>query len=203
MDDSSDFEYDSDDTLSGTDSVFFDILPLSELSPAEDSSNLSRDSDSSSTTFTMSDDDHGSDDSSVQFIGYNENGFDPDLLGEDEVIPPANVVPEREPADSNGSQSTAPVVGDEDEKGQQLETGKDPPSDGLNSSSSIDTDNCCLICTELWTNSEEHHVVSLKCGHLFGRKCIETWLEPSRRYNRCPTCNKPAKKRDIHKIYVK
>ena len=68
-------------------------------------------------------------------------------------------------------------------------------------STQIDNENCCIICTDMWTNSDEHHIVALKCGHLFGKKCIEDWLTPSRGYNRCPTCNKPAKRRDIHKIF--
>lgn len=70
-------------------------------------------------------------------------------------------------------------------------------------STQVDSDNCCIICTEMWTNSDEHHVVSLKCGHLFGKSCIENWLSPSRKTNRCPQCNKPAKKRDVFKIYAR
>lgn len=70
----------------------------------------------------------------------------------------------------------------------------------LNKSTQMDNDNSCIICTELWTTSDEHHVVSLKCGHLFGKKCIDTWLSSN---HRCPQCNKQARKRDVHKIYAR
>lgn len=72
---------------------------------------------------------------------------------------------------------------------------------GQTSSTQMDLENTCVICTEMWTTSDSHHLVALKCGHLFGKSCIETWLAPSRGYNRCPQCNKPAKRRDIYKIY--
>ncbi|GFR03329.1 e3 ubiquitin-protein ligase RFWD3, partial [Trichonephila clavata] len=35
---------------------------------------------------------------------------------------------------------------------------------------SVDDDGqTCTICFEPWTNSSEHRLVSLRCGHLFGR----------------------------------
>lgn len=65
----------------------------------------------------------------------------------------------------------------------------------------MDSENACIICTDIWTTSGTHQIVALKCGHLFGKSCIETWLAPGQNHNRCPQCNKPAKKRDIIKIY--
>src|SRR5699024_1331551 len=53
-----------------------------------------------------------------------------------------------------------------------------------------------------WTNSDEHHVVSLTCGHLFGKQCILTWLS-QQNPSKCPQCNKPAKKRDVIKLYTR
>ncbi|XP_054162651.1 E3 ubiquitin-protein ligase RFWD3-like [Oppia nitens] len=65
-------------------------------------------------------------------------------------------------------------------------------------------DNNCIICTELWTNCGEHQLVSLCCGHLFGRKCIEQWLDPKNKQNqRCPQCNLKAKKKDIRVLYAR
>lgn len=65
-------------------------------------------------------------------------------------------------------------------------------------------DNNCIICTEMWTNTGDHQLVSLSCGHLFGRKCIEQWLDPKNKQNqRCPHCNKTAKKRDIRVLYAR
>jgi E3 ubiquitin-protein ligase RFWD3 len=65
------------------------------------------------------------------------------------------------------------------------------------------SDNCCIICTEMWTTTADHQLVSLSCGHLFGRSCIEKWLQPSRHTQRCPQCNKTAKKKDIRTIYAR
>jgi E3 ubiquitin-protein ligase RFWD3 len=65
-------------------------------------------------------------------------------------------------------------------------------------------DNCCIICTELWTNTGDHQLVSLSCGHLFGRRCIEQWLDPKNRQNqRCPQCNFKAKRKDIRLVYAR
>ena len=33
--------------------------------------------------------------------------------------------------------------------------------------------NLCSICYSHWTNIGKHRTCSLKCGHLFGRSCIE------------------------------
>ena len=46
--------------------------------------------------------------------------------------------------------------------------------------------------------------MSLSCGHLFGRKCIDYWLDPKLKQNqRCPQCNKAAKKKDIRVLYAR
>ncbi|KAI9222853.1 hypothetical protein BC828DRAFT_377400 [Blastocladiella britannica] len=60
----------------------------------------------------------------------------------------------------------------------------------------------CLICEEQWTNNGPHHVVSLACGHLFGRSCITRWLcSVAREKKKCPNCNALAKQRDLRRIY--
>lgn len=59
----------------------------------------------------------------------------------------------------------------------------------------------CSICFEVLTNAGEHRVTSLKCGHLFGHKCVLTWLKGSG--TRCPQCNLKAKKSDIRIIYAR
>jgi len=43
----------------------------------------------------------------------------------------------------------------------------------------------CLICFEDFSSEGKHRVVSLNCGHIFGKSCIERWL---RNHSTCPSC---------------
>ncbi|ORX89763.1 hypothetical protein K493DRAFT_382177 [Basidiobolus meristosporus CBS 931.73] len=70
----------------------------------------------------------------------------------------------------------------------------------------------CSICFEPWASRGEHRVVSLKCGHLFGRSCIERWLgksgKPREAKSKCPECkafvpSQVATKKDIRVIWAK
>lgn len=63
-------------------------------------------------------------------------------------------------------------------------------------------DQGCPICFEPWSNSGSHRLASLRCGHLFGRSCIERWLK-GKATDKCPQCNTPAKRKDIRNIYCK
>ncbi|XP_066245438.1 E3 ubiquitin-protein ligase RFWD3-like [Euwallacea similis] len=65
-----------------------------------------------------------------------------------------------------------------------------------------DDGSICPVCLEAWTNCGDHRICALKCGHLFGHKCILRWLE-SQSQKSCPTCKKPGKKSDIRFIYAK
>lgn len=40
-----------------------------------------------------------------------------------------------------------------------------------------DDGNSCSICLDAWTNSGDHRLVALRCGHLFGQRCILHWLQ--------------------------
>jgi hypothetical protein len=57
----------------------------------------------------------------------------------------------------------------------------------------------CSVCLEPWTNSGEHRIASLGCGHLFGKSCILKWLGERRT---CPSCNKVCKRAEVRDIYV-
>lgn len=65
----------------------------------------------------------------------------------------------------------------------------------------------CPICLEPWTSSGKHRICSLKCGHLFGKICIEKWLAGSNNNgtprNKCPQCNALARRPDIRILYTK
>lgn len=77
-------------------------------------------------------------------------------------------------------------------------------ADRLNTSTS-DEGSMCTICYNDWTQTGPHRLISLKCGHLFGSSCIETWFLgfPSGQRPRCPQCNCSAKKADIRPIFAK
>ncbi|NXO36664.1 RFWD3 ligase, partial [Locustella ochotensis] len=59
----------------------------------------------------------------------------------------------------------------------------------------------CAICFEQWTNAGDHRLSALRCGHLFGYKCIEKWLKGQA--GKCPQCNKKAKCSDIVVLYAR
>nr|XP_022904113.1 E3 ubiquitin-protein ligase RFWD3 [Onthophagus taurus] len=58
----------------------------------------------------------------------------------------------------------------------------------------------CSICLDNWTNSGDHSICSLKCGHLFGHQCIMRWLSEQKV---CPTCKRKASGHDIRFIYAR
>ena len=70
---------------------------------------------------------------------------------------------------------------------------------------SIDEDQKCPICLETWSNAGEHRLCSLRCGHLFGLKCITQWFNIAQNATarKCPECNTKASKKDIRIIYAK
>lgn len=78
-------------------------------------------------------------------------------------------------------------------------------SPGGLSDDSIDADQKCSICLEGWSNYGEHRLCCLRCGHLFGHKCIKQWLEQfqNAQSRRCPECNTKATKKDIRILYAK
>ncbi|XP_012292942.2 E3 ubiquitin-protein ligase RFWD3 [Aotus nancymaae] len=70
-------------------------------------------------------------------------------------------------------------------------------------SASVDEEegDTCTICLEQWTSAGDHRLSALRCGHLFGYKCISTWLKGQVR--KCPQCNKKAKHSDIVVLYAR
>lgn len=88
-----------------------------------------------------------------------------------------------------------------DDTAAKVEPEEESKPNPLNDSSEVvDT---CLICCEPFTSTSEHRVVSLKCGHIFGKECIERWLKLKDSKKRCPKCNTINNKNDIRIIYAK
>eukprot|EP00048_Salpingoeca_helianthica_P007316 m.108937 g.108937 ORF g.108937 m.108937 type:complete len:598 (+) comp14294_c0_seq1:88-1881(+) len=65
----------------------------------------------------------------------------------------------------------------------------------------VDDGQTCTICFEPWTNAGQHRIVALKCGHLYGKQCIEKWLKG--KGEKCPQCNARAKPADLRIIFAK
>ncbi|OZJ05717.1 hypothetical protein BZG36_01430 [Bifiguratus adelaidae] len=65
--------------------------------------------------------------------------------------------------------------------------------------------NTCSVCLEPWSSNGAHRVVSIRCGHMFGRSCILKWLHKDRKEQRakCPECNQIFTKRDIRPIWAR
>lgn len=58
--------------------------------------------------------------------------------------------------------------------------------------------NICSICELKCEPHGRHSMVSLRCGHLFGRHCINNVLRES---SRCPTCSRRARHHEVRRIY--
>ncbi|GAB9470880.1 hypothetical protein Gpo141_00008111 [Globisporangium polare] len=56
----------------------------------------------------------------------------------------------------------------------------------------------CTICYDPCMISGRHRLVALKCGHLFGKKCIERWVLERKS---CPNCNVAVKKAEIRPLF--
>uniref|UniRef100_T1JBE1 RING-type E3 ubiquitin transferase n=1 Tax=Strigamia maritima TaxID=126957 RepID=T1JBE1_STRMM len=84
----------------------------------------------------------------------------------------------------------APCTPPQSDNNKQYQNILSPESDGQT----------CTICFETWTNSGNHRLSSLSCGHVFGYSCIKRWL--SRKDARCPTCNSKSKCNDIRVIFA-
>nr|CAD7578116.1 unnamed protein product [Timema californicum] len=62
--------------------------------------------------------------------------------------------------------------------------------------------NTCPICLETFTNFGNHRLVSIDCGHLFGKKCIERWIRECVGQQFCPQCKGHANWGDIRPLYT-
>ncbi|XP_075244307.1 uncharacterized protein LOC142338431 [Convolutriloba macropyga] len=64
----------------------------------------------------------------------------------------------------------------------------------------------CAICLSEFRASSNKTIVSLLCGHVFDRDCLETWFrhEPGDRIygKKCPTCRKPTSRVAQRVLYM-
>ncbi|KAJ8938577.1 hypothetical protein NQ314_011436 [Rhamnusium bicolor] len=116
----------------------------------------------------------------------------------DRVSPTASVASSRGPSpvdlpeESNQSECTNSEIPENDDKESRKRSLSEDEDDGR----------LCPICLDNWTNTGEHRICALKCGHLFGYKCVNRWLE-SQQKKSCPTCKKRVNRSDLRYIYAK
>lgn len=62
----------------------------------------------------------------------------------------------------------------------------------------------CSICLEQLASAGTHQLCCLRCGHIFGRSCLERWLRHQRRAldRCCPECKQRASLKDIRLLYL-
>uniref|UniRef100_A0A8C9P2R2 E3 ubiquitin-protein ligase RFWD3 n=1 Tax=Spermophilus dauricus TaxID=99837 RepID=A0A8C9P2R2_SPEDA len=121
----------------------------------------------------------------------------------EEVIVPAEeteaVISEEQLGDVSADQEVTFISGDKTLPKQQSPQKSNPTLP----SASMDEEegDTCTICLEQWTNAGDHRLSALRCGHLFGYRCISKWLKGQAR--KCPQCNKKAKHNDIIVLYAR
>ncbi|RCV43978.1 hypothetical protein SETIT_9G337100v2 [Setaria italica] len=61
----------------------------------------------------------------------------------------------------------------------------------------------CPICMIAWTADGAHRVSCIPCGHVYGRYCLERWLQQcGKKKAQCPQCGKRYKQNNIINLYV-
>ncbi|EDV29484.1 uncharacterized protein TRIADDRAFT_51870 [Trichoplax adhaerens] len=104
--------------------------------------------------------------------------------------------------ESTETESEEDDVSDNQGNRQQEETNQLPQASAEKSNES-DGD-ICSICFEPFSNSGDHRLSCLKCGHLFGFGCISKWLNGKKGNSaKCPQCNALSKKSDIRILFAK
>ena len=91
-------------------------------------------------------------------------------------------------------------VSSEEKKTKKSSKGKKRKAAESIDSTDNEEGSVCTICFEDWSNSGDHRIASLRCGHFFGYSCIEKWLRGSG--NSCPNCNEKNTKKDIRVHFV-
>ncbi|UXI17879.1 hypothetical protein NH340_JMT03822 [Sarcoptes scabiei] len=159
------------------------------------------------------DEENGDDDDEVVFVGSSQSGV---LLSnrpesDDVVLIIQQQSSNHSPSSSSNIFSTrdhfnspnrSPLAKSQRvSKRQRKSENSQPDPLQTASESNFGDENCCVICTDPWTNDGPHQLCTLKCGHLFGKSCIENWFKVTSNA-KCPQCNKKFRKADIIKIYA-
>lgn len=137
----------------------------------------------------------------LQILSNSDSDSDSSIEYEEVVVQeeePGAVILEEQPGGISAEQEVTCTGGRETPPKQQSSQ-----KSSLLPSASTDEEeeDTCTICLEQWTNAGDHRLSALRCGHLFGYKCISKWLKGQAR--KCPQCNKKAKHSDIVILYAR
>ncbi|XP_006860371.1 PREDICTED: E3 ubiquitin-protein ligase RFWD3 [Chrysochloris asiatica] len=139
---------------------------------------------------------------SEELVTSSNSSSDSDSAAEDEeVVQEENLGPnilEEPPGRTSAEQEVTCGDGGKDVPKQSPQKSNPPPPSETTDEEDGDT---CTICLEQWTNAGDHRLSALRCGHLFGYRCISKWLKGQAR--KCPQCNKKAKHSDIVVLYTR
>lgn len=138
----------------------------------------------------------------LQILSNSDSDSDSSIEYEEVVVQeeePGAVILEEQPGGISAEQEVICIGGRETPPKQQSSQKSSP----LLPSASTDEEegDICTICLEQWTNAGDHRLSALRCGHLFGYKCISKWLKGQT--HKCPQCNKKAKQSDIVVLYAR
>ncbi|XP_011314072.1 E3 ubiquitin-protein ligase RFWD3 [Fopius arisanus] len=132
----------------------------------------------------------------VQAINENSQENAPEIIQVAEI-------PQNEDSTASSATSSSALESEEEKPRKKRKLEIEAKSLTQDSDES-DEGKSCPICMEHWTNSGDHRLCSLACGHLFGHKCVLRWLkqECTAQNRRCPHCNRKAHTKDIRMIYT-
>ncbi|PWA38966.1 zinc finger, RING/FYVE/PHD-type [Artemisia annua] len=60
----------------------------------------------------------------------------------------------------------------------------------------------CSICFKAMTGAGQHRICCLPCGHIYGRSCINQWLQQSQNCSKCPQCKSLCTLKDVTPLYA-
>ncbi|XP_051830603.1 E3 ubiquitin-protein ligase RFWD3 isoform X1 [Antechinus flavipes] len=157
------------------------------------------------------DDDPGSEDIHVSSVSDTESNSSSE---NEEVVDVQNGNPiaaglgvsgevpgEAPPQDPSAQPQATPAAAAEAPLPQESPLKPEPSPPAAKGPSEEEEGDTCAICFEQWTSAGDHRLSALRCGHLFGYKCISKWLRGQA--GKCPQCNKKAKRADIVVLYAR
>ncbi|KAK4512491.1 uncharacterized protein ATC70_003192 [Mucor velutinosus] len=99
-------------------------------------------------------------------------------------------------ADSDNSDFQVPLSIPDDNSSKRRTEESDSQEDEEDS-------NVCGICQKEWANNGFHSIAQMKCGHCFGRSCINQYKRDKFKNSafNCPLCGQLSKRREIRKIW--